>query len=137
MAKKIVHFEWHGKKVEAKAKRAIESASVQWGVTVAQKAKGIVHRLSGTLSRSLHAAPDNYNIDDTAAAMVSTMPLEVGNIPRWVGSKAMVAAGSWIDYAIYEKARGGLHDFLSTPARETNSKYGDMLRRAFARQGLK
>ena len=121
-------FEWRGEEVKQKVERATGRAMVSWAENVIAGAKRGVHRLSGTLSRSLHAAGRNYSGDnDERAAKVGSLSMGgVGssmNLPDWDGSKtrAYIEAGSWITYAIYEWARGGSHDFLTAANAAANS----------------
>lgn len=130
-------FTWKGVDVDAKVTNAIERASVAWGEQVSNKAKERAHRLSGTLSRSIHAAKGSYDQDDTGAAVAGVMPIVVDPVPEWEGETALVSAGSWINYAEFERRRGGGHDWLTGPAGEANGRYGQTIRQALVEEGVR
>ncbi len=141
MPKSKSTFEWHGRDVAERTHRAIGRASVAWGESIVSKAKGKVHRLSGTLSRSIHAAGKSYDggRDKKAAEVGSLGSGGFGagrSLPTWAGDRAFIEAGSWIDYAVYEQARGGSHDFMTAAVDSANSGYTDKLRQAMMQEGL-
>lgn len=118
MAKGGFKMDWRGAKVGDKAGRAAKRAGIWWGETVVSKAKQRVHRLTGTLSRSLHFRG-----------------------PQEAGDKFTVEAGSvdWftrLPYGLYEYRRGGSHDFLTGPAREATGGLRDALKQALAEEGM-
>jgi hypothetical protein len=136
MPKSRVDAKWNGPLLMAAMHRAIARSEVAWGVNVSMKAKGRAHRISGTLSRSMHCAPGDYDTDDTAIAQAVEMPIIVGQVPRWLSDFISdVAAGSWINYAIFEKRRGGTHDFLSGAVAEANGEFHGQLQQALAEEG--
>lgn len=130
-------YQWKGDEITQAVKMAVARAEVAWGVDVAMKAKARAHRLSGTLSRSLHAAPGNYDKDETKEAQQSELPIVVSGTPSWVSEYvATVAAGSWINYALYEMRRGGAHDFLTAPVTEAEGEFEGKLKQALAEEGV-
>jgi len=136
MAKTTHTFEWKGGDVDEKVNTAIGRASVAWGEQVANKGREIVHRLSGTLSRSIHAAAGSYDVDETGQAVEGVLPIIVEPVPEWDGDTAAVSAGSWIGYAEFERRRGGSHDWLTGPVAEANGRYGQTLGQALREEGL-
>jgi hypothetical protein len=136
MGKSRVEFKWNGPQLQVAMHTAIARAEVAWGVDVAMKAKAIAHRISGTMSRSMHCAPGDYDTDDTAQAQGSEMAIIVGATPRWLSEfVADVAAGSWVNYALFEMRRGGAHDFLTGPYNEAMGEYNGRLQQALREEG--
>lgn len=136
-------FVWRGEEVKDKVRRATGRACVAWAENVVAGAKATpVHRLTGTLSRSLHSAGRNYSgKSDKRAAMVGALPaggVASGKpLPDWGGGDvAYIEAGSWIDYAIYEYARGGSHDFITAANKAANSRFPGLMRKAIAEEGM-
>lgn len=128
--------EWHGDRVNESVGRAVIRAEIAWGETAVSKSKQLpVHRLSGTLSRSLHAAPADHDVDETRQAEVSviasTPPKERASDPV-----IRIAWGSWIDYAGFERKRGGSHDWMTGPTAEASGAYPRTLESAMAAAGL-
>lgn len=131
-------FKWFGDKIRRKAESAVGSAAIAWGETVVSEEKQRVHRLTGTLSRSLHVATDKYNgtNDERIARSGVVTTQQLGGIPRWVAgkSKAKVAAGSWISYAGDELKRGGTHDYQTAAVRIANNRFPRTMALAFRRE---
>ena len=135
-------FVWRGEEVKDKVRRATGRACVGWSEDVISGSKQAVHRLTGTLSRSLHSAGRNYRGgSDERAAKVGALPAggvtSGKSLPDWGGGDtAYIEAGSWISYAIYEWARGGSHDFLTAANSAANSRFPMLMRKALAEERL-
>ena len=135
-------FVWNGEEIKDKVRRATGRACVAWAENVVSGSKQAAHRLTGTLSRSLHSAGRNYRGgSDERAARAGSLPAggtgSGKSLPDWGGGDtAYIEAGSWISYAIYEYARGGSHDFLTAANEASNSRFPDMMRRAMAEERL-
>lgn len=90
----------------AKVDRATGRAIVGIGVAVAIETKRITHRISGTLARSVHAAPAGYGGAEQDASEAPTQDLmqilpglEIAT-PTELGKA--VEVGSWMPYACVE-----------------------------------
>ncbi len=135
-------FVWRGDEVRDKVKRATGRAMVSWSENIISGAKRAVHRLSGTLSRSLHAAGRSYSgAQDERAAHVGSLSsggvVSGAPLPDWGGgASAYIEAGSWISYAIYEYVRGGAHDFITSANDEANSRFPGLMNRAIAEERM-
>lgn len=130
-------FVWHGQRIKRKLERAVARATIAWAMLVSTEAKMDVHRVTGTLSRSIHAAPSNYDGgSDIMLAKASALSGIVGQVPRWLGNRSVaeVAAGSWIDYAKTERQRGGTHDWLSRAVTVADAKFPFILARAMGQE---
>ena len=131
-----VRLEWHGEKIRGKGRRAVERAMQAWGAQVVADAKNDVHRLTGTLSRTLHTASRSYK-PSSDQAEEGGGAVATGDLPEWEGDNAFIVAGSWISYAIHELRRGGAHDFLSRAVNRANGRFKGLLQQAFGSEGLK
>ena len=128
-----VETQWFGGQIKAGAERAQLRAALAWGEQVSSRAKMRAHRISGTLSRSIHAAPEDYDRDDEPQAKTAEVPTVR---PSPTPDGVIIAAGSWMSYAEFERRRGGAHDWLTQPAEESNAKFPITLRQAWAEEGL-
>jgi hypothetical protein len=133
---------WKGAEIKSKVKRAVSRSMIAWAETAVYNMKTRVHRLTGTLSRSIHAAPRDYqgSGDEGSAASppkgsAMTLPA-MGEIPQWVGDGAVVRVGSWISYAKYENDRGGDHQFLEPAVEAATSGYHAQLEQAMREEGF-
>ncbi|KKN47438.1 hypothetical protein LCGC14_0662780 [marine sediment metagenome] len=98
----------------------IRSAWVRTAIALGWKGiadmKGRVHRLTGTLSRSIHVSVrEEGHGDDLDNAKGGDIKETIS--PNWDEGSYDVLAGSWLPYAGPEAHRGGSHDFF-TPAIE-------------------
>ena len=131
-----VRLEWHGEKIEGKSRRAVGRAMNAWGAQVVAEAKNDVHRLTGTLSRTLHTAMRSYKASSDKAEEGGGA-VATGDLPEWEGDSAFLVAGSWVSYAIHELRRGGDHDFLTRAVNRANDRFKSSLQQAFGEEGLK
>ncbi len=108
-------FTWNDK-LAPNVVGAVDRGMARSAANAARTAKGAAHVRTGRLRRSIHAARAGYDgSHDHAVATTTNIPpegfgFELGN-PK--GSKLDWVVGSWVTYAVYERARGGGHDFLS------------------------
>ncbi len=97
-------------------RRAWARTAIALGERGVADMKGRVHRLTGTLSRSLHvSAKEKGHESDVGQAKSSDIKETIS--PNWDKGSYDVLAGSWLPYAGPEAGRGGSHDFF-TPAVE-------------------
>lgn len=117
---------WHGDEIEVRAERAVGRALIGNAEQHARHASEHVHRISGDLARSIHAA------------MVDTMgdiPADGENIIRKDHVRT-IEIGSWLAYACVEENRGGEHSYMQ-PAHEFAWRLmGTQLKEAFRQEGL-
>lgn len=138
MPAKMVRYEWYGDDILSSCKRAVGRASVALAETVVYEAKDRVHRLTGTLSRSIHAAPDGHegSGDHPRAEGGENLQGSVtAELPTWVGeNQAVILVGSWIPYACVEESR---HPYMA-PALEAvmGSVAEEIFQQAFAEEEL-
>lgn len=93
--------------------RAYARAATALAFRAVAQMKGRVHRITGTLSRSIHASrhEEGHEGDLEKGRAGTTITENIS--PVWAkGSTWDILAGSWIPYAIYEQERGGPHDFF-------------------------
>lgn len=97
-------------------RRAYARTSIALANKGVARMKKLVHRRTGTLSRSIHAsASEGGHEGDLEVAKDGVAIVEV-IAPEWLGNNTYdTYAGSWLPYAAIEAARGGSHDFF-TPA---------------------
>lgn len=133
----LVKYAWYGRQYDEAGKRALSRGAVAATNEFVSNAKMIVHRDSGTLSRSIHAAPPNYHEnqgdESKAASGVDLVDVAGYNFFKWEGDRAHAQAGSWLGYAIYEE---NLHPYLAPAlamARQTAQHHFDM---AFREEGM-
>lgn len=95
---------WHGETIRRKGHRAAGRGIVGIAVAISRETKIVTDKISGTLARSVHAAPARYEgaeQDETDAAggqdLGSRIPLAT---PTGLGPACEV--GSWVSYACVE-----------------------------------
>ncbi len=104
---------WEGIPLQARIDRANVRATISLAVHAAMATKEITHVISGTLKRSVHAAPVGYDAEESDLA--NAEPVERGGLgqdlmPMFMGTEivavspmgAMVEVGSWLPYACAE-----------------------------------
>lgn len=128
MASTVI-LDWQGAQVLTKAKRAIERAEVATLEEASAEATRVVHRITGTLARSIHAAPIDYvGPADESVARSGRKIMNAADIPTWQGWQAMGEVGSWISYAIYEERR---HPYLAPSFHMATQQFTTKLHQAF------
>jgi len=134
----LTRFEWYGDDILGSCRRAAARGTIALAETVVSSAKDRVHRLTGTLSRSIHAAPDGYEgagDQPQAEGGADLSGASYAELPTWVGEdQAVILVGSWIAYACVEESR---HPYMA-PALEAvmGSVAEDIFQQAFAEEGL-
>jgi len=137
-------FEWRGNDIVAAVHRAAARGVVALGETIVSEAKQRVHRLTGTLSRSIHSAPDNYqggsDYDDArdpehgGSGRDLAAGAVIGELPTWVTeSQAVVLVGSWIPYACVEEGR---HPYMQPAIEAAMGRALGVFQQAFREEGL-
>jgi hypothetical protein len=114
---------------------------VAWAETIVASAKENAHVVTGTLRRSIHAAPAEYtgeNDFDFARHDIDLFDMQgdaTMELPTWESeSIATVLVGSWIPYAIYEEVRPG-HEYLQPAYEASLDAVADIFRQAFEEEG--
>lgn len=117
---------WHGDEIQARAERAVGRAIIGNAELHAANASANVHRISGNLSRSIHAAKTNT---------IGEIPADQQNIIERPHVR-MVEVGSWLPYACVEENRGGSHSYMQPAHEWAWPLFGNQLKRAFREEGL-
>lgn len=126
---------WRGDDILTRMKRATGSGLIAIAENVVAEGKRNAHVISGTMKRSIHAAPAGYDGgDDEIRAVSSDLPSVKTPSPHPVGWA--VEAGSWMPYACVEEVGRG-HQFM-TPAVESvrGVKATAIMTAAFKRERL-
>lgn len=122
----LVRRTWHGDEIETRAERAVGRALIGNAELHATHAAANVHRISGNLSRSIHAAKTMTmgDIDANPESIIEKPHVRV------------IEVGSWIEYACVEENRGGTHSYMQPAHEATYPLLGGQLKRAFREEGL-
>lgn len=137
---RLIRHDWDGKKLTAKATRAQQRAILEIGDEVAREAKELAHVITGTLQRSIHTAPENYQGEDdfeaaySGADLQDSNPATVYNIdlePTGVG----ISVGSWVDYAIIEEEARG-HEFIQPAVEAVRHRADAVMVKHWKMEGL-
>lgn len=128
-------FKWEGTNVIERVKRAVERSEVAVAEVAVTEAKVVVHRITGTLSRSIHAAqPGTTDGASDEEAAFGGSDLTAAVVPVWEGDQALLEVGSWISYAINEE---DLHPYLYPSIEKAAAEAPAIFEQAFAEEGLK
>ena len=117
--------EWHGDEIKRRAERANARGTIAIGEGVVSAAKRVVHVISGTLRRSIHAA---------AARTGGTIDATTQNVRTKDG--AVVDAGSWIEYACVEETGRG-HAYMQPAVEQVRATVHITMQQAYAEEGLR
>lgn len=117
---------WHGDEIQARSDRALGRALIANGELHSRHASVNVHRISGNLARSIHAA--KY-------LTMGEIPADEDNIIERSGVRVL-EVGSWIEYACVEENRGGTHSYMQPAHEWAWPQFTGQLRRAFREEGL-
>ena len=133
-----VKREWFGDELEMRMRRAAGRGIVAIGMNVVRETKPITHRISGTLARSVHAAPlgyEGYDEDEREAPSVDLMLLH--GVPPATPTPlgAAVEVGSWLPYACVEWVGRG-HPGVTQGLELARSQATSIMTRAFKEEGL-
>lgn len=136
----LIEKHWNGNRITARAARAQVRAALDIGENVAQRAKSIVHVISGDLQRSIHTAPEDWSgVADYEAAtrgadLQDTMPATPYNIEADPTGVNLVV-GSWLDYASIEEDDRG-HAFIVPAVEMVKPTFDGSFVAAFKTEGL-
>ena len=131
-------FTWSPAGVLRKEKRAVDRATVATMNIAASNAKMVVHRVFGTLSRSIHVAPLGYKGDaDQSMAEAGISLQDDRAIVKWDNFGLSLFVGSWLDYSLVEELRGGSHEYMLPSFQSAVKEYPKILRKAMKREGLR
>jgi hypothetical protein len=135
-----VESEWYGMSVNERVKRATGRSLVGMAVRVATETKMVTHVVSGTLRRSVHAAPVHYEgaeLDRLAAEGGQDL-LEgdlMGLEPTWTPIGPALEVGSWMPYACVEWVGRG-HPGVTQGLELARSSFDGIIVQAFREEGL-
>jgi hypothetical protein len=144
-----MHREWFGDELGLRVDRASARAIVGIAEAVAVETKRVTHVISGTLRRSVHAAPVGYDGSrDEEAAKRGDMMLgssELSTLGSALGSAtlatlgvegAVVEVGSWLPYACVEWV-GRQHPGVTQGLESVRGPWADIIvAQAFREEGL-
>ncbi len=104
-----VHIEWRGPQVAEELKGAVDNIIKDIAEDIISNAKTNVHKITGTLGRSIKADRPGNVQDRTGAATTRDLGHPVPNPHRGgtnqFGRKAVLVIGGTTFYAIYEELR--------------------------------
>lgn len=133
-------FEWNGANFIEAMHTAVSRAQIAVGSLAVSEQKAVVHRLTGTLARSIHIAPKDYVGESDQAKAAAGLDLQTDgggaafyNLPTWVGDDAYLEEGSWIDYACVENNR---HPYMAAGMDLAISRARAIYQQAFAEEGI-
>lgn len=124
---------WHGAEMNRKVVRACERTTLALAETVASEAKQRVHRVTGTLSRSIHTFDEEFEGQGDERRAKDGEAIQGLRAVETKGGIITVLVGSLISYAKYEER---LHPFME-PAFDVAMATGvARFRQAMAEEGL-
>ena len=129
-------MDWDGREIAARGRRATGRGLIGIGMAVSTEGKRNAHVISGTMRRSIHAAPHGHSGGNDEATAAGGTDIPDTQIPSWQGNDAVIDVGSWASYACVEEVGRG-HAFMQ-PAVESVSgpRSVALMTRAFAEEGL-
>lgn len=132
---------WNGMTIEQRVNRAAGRAIVAIGVNVAVDTKRVSHRISGTLVRSVHAAPAGESHDEERelreAQQGGDLLLLGGQVhatPTPFGPA--IEVGSWLPYACVEWV-GRQHPGVEQGLEMARGRVDAIIVQAFREEGLR
>lgn len=129
---------WHGMTIQDKSNRACARALIGIGMETSRATKLVTHRISGTLARSVHAAPVGYEgaeEDATEATGSDLMMQHAGTIPTIHPLGRAIEVGSWLPYACAEWIGRG-HPGITQGLENARTKANVIIAQAFREEGL-
>jgi len=129
--------DWHGMSIRHKTDRAAARALVGIGMEVARETKLVTHRISGTLARSVHAAPVGYEYaaEDARDAVEHDLLLREALHPTPLPTGPAIEVGSWLPYACVEWVGRG-HPGVTQGLEIGRAKTDRYVRQAMREEGL-
>lgn len=134
---------WNGLNVIQHKDRAAARALIAIGTNVAIETKTVTHRISGTLARSVHAAPVGYDgkddervAGDKPGEQNQDMMLMFAEIqPLKLGGEHIIEVGSWLPYACAEWVGRG-HPGVTQGLELARERADAIMEKAFFEEGL-
>lgn len=114
-----------------RAQRAMGRGLIGIAERVVVDGKRNAHVITGTLRRSIHAAPVNYNGSGDEGAAQSG---DIANTDDGELTKAL-EVGSWVPYACVEETGRG-HQFMTPAVSMARTYADDVMIMAFKQEGL-
>lgn len=131
-------LEWDGQEIAMRSKRAMGRGLIGIANAVVTEGKRNAHVISGTMMRSIHAAPHGYSGGNDAAE-AATQDLAMGASVVDVsttGFDAVIDVGSWMPYACVEEVGRG-HAFMAPAVQMVSGPRSvGLMTQAFAEEGL-
>ena len=130
---------WNGVTLDAKINRAAGRSIVGIGVLASVETKRVTHKLTGTLARSVHAAPlmEYHDDDEEEAKDGSDLMLAQENLRATTTPFGpTLEVGSWISYACVEWV-GRMHPGVTQGIEMVRGARSDaIVAQAFREEGL-
>ncbi len=133
-----VKREWYGPEVKKRVHRATGRALIAFGTRVAVETKMVTHVVTGTLRRSIHAAPAHYEgaySDEKMAPdqdlLLTAHMVEATPVPQGYA----IEVGSWMPYACVEWIGRG-HPGVTQGLEAARPAAGAIFEKAFREEGL-
>lgn len=132
-----VKSEWNGEKFAAAARVALGRGLIGIGERVVVLGKEHADVISGTMVRSIHAAPAEYDgsSDETTAATqdMGGQPYK----PTMKDEQIIIEVGSWVPYACVEEVSRG-HQFMTPAVQEMQgARSNAIMVQSFREEGMK
>jgi hypothetical protein len=134
---------WNGLAILERKDRACSRALISIATQVAMETKTVTHVISGTLRRSVHAAPAGYAPDEEREEQDATpeqndltimYPLAIEEVPTEAGL-TLCEVGSWLPYACAEWVGRG-HPGVTQGLELARARTDATVFAAFASEGL-
>ncbi len=132
--------EWNGMSLAEKASRADARALIGIGMQTVRETKIVTHRISGSLARSVHAAPvgyEGYETDKSQAEGGADLMMQHANTaPTELPDGGWaIEVGSWMPYACVEWIGRG-HPGITQGLEAARSMAGRIFAQAYREEGL-
>ena len=129
--------EWNGPDILRRTNRAAGRGIIGFGVLVSRETKILTHKMSGTLARSVHAAPVGYELaeaDESQAERGQDLGMIVPP-PTHTPAGPAVEVGSWVSYACVEWVGRG-HPGVTQGLEAARPRADAIFFQAFKEEGL-
>ena len=94
-------MDWDGREIAARGRRATGRGLIGIGMAVSTEGKRNAHVISGTMRRSIHAAPHGHSGGNDEATAAGGTDIPDTQIPSWQGNDPVIDVGSWVSYACW------------------------------------
>ncbi len=127
---------WLGNEQIVQAQRAAGRGLIAIGEHMSVIAKGHADVVTGTMRRSIHTAPAQYDgAGDEDQAKQADIPGTTR--PTQQGTTQIIEVGSWVPYACVEEVVRG-HQFMTPAFQEMQGSASDaIMAQAFMEEGMK